>query len=295
MEVISLLCKNFFREQQSKLLTGKEKRQKATLVPIKCPMLTTKSMFQIMDFYAEKCGAEKTDDEYIWKLCNPFLLIIWDTGGLPRALQFMLSTCLNKLDQDFDKIFKETTITLEEYKSFVTPDECLDPNDEIRTIESLETTRIILKEKLGETFNVNYSMRWELFVAHYEAFINNMLIVCENKSEATLKELYRGAHRKYVTLNKTVKLKHLNLPEDVLVIDQTNFKKYFGHIFSPHATFYLAEDINHNFSELTKIKNIVPDVGVVTADKIVEERPYHNLDDFLDKHKHNKHQKLEES
>ncbi|RGB27817.1 hypothetical protein C1646_768631 [Rhizophagus diaphanus] len=111
----------------------KREATKATLVPIKCPMLTTKSMFQIVDFYAEKCGAEKTDYKYIWKLCNPFLLIIRDTGGLPNALQFMLNTCFNKLnkngkaffhnikDQDFDKIFKETTITLEEkygiYKS----------------------------------------------------------------------------------------------------------------------------------------------------------------------------------
>ncbi|CAB4403390.1 unnamed protein product [Rhizophagus irregularis] len=293
-----------------------------------------------------------------------------DTGGLPRALQFMLSTCFNKLnkngkaffhnikDQDFDKIFKETTITLEEYKSFVTPDECLDPNDEIRTIESLETTRIILKEsdqpfhfnikmpfffvifynnilritpiELGETFNVNYSMRWELFVAHYEAFISNMLIVCENKSEATLKELARQVGLRWKELTKLEDIKECiknllkksesiinsypdpccitilvttrrcnfdyeQLPEDVLVIDQTNFKEYFGHIFSPHAAFYLAEDINPNFSELTKIENIVPDVGVVTADKIIEERPYYNLEDFLEKHKHNKRQKLEES
>ncbi|PKY57221.1 hypothetical protein RhiirA4_549565 [Rhizophagus irregularis] len=78
--------------------------------------------------------------------------------------------------------------------------------------------------------------------------------------------------------------------------NQTNFKEYFGHIFSSHATFYLAKDFNPNFSELTKIKNInniIPNVGVVTTDKIVEKWPYHNLDDFLDKHKHIKHQKLE--
>ncbi|PKC06510.1 hypothetical protein RhiirA5_419469 [Rhizophagus irregularis] len=187
MEVISLLCKNFFWEQQSKLLSGKEKRQKATLVPIKCPMLTTKSMFQIVDFYAEKCGAEKTDDEHIWKLCNLFLLILWDTGGLPRALQFMLSTCCNKLnkngkaffhnikDQDFDKIFKETTITLEEN------------------------------------------------MAYTKAYQKMSWLSTKPTSRNTL------------------------------------------------VTFYLAEDINPNFSELTKIKNIVPDVGVVTADKIIEE------------------------
>jgi hypothetical protein len=45
-------------------------------VPLKCPMLSTKPMFQI----TEKCGAEKTSNEYSWKLCNPFLLIIRDTG-----------------------------------------------------------------------------------------------------------------------------------------------------------------------------------------------------------------------
>ncbi|PKY40341.1 hypothetical protein RhiirA4_453697 [Rhizophagus irregularis] len=49
---------------------------KASLVPLKCPMLSTKPMFQI----TEKCGAEKTSNEYSWKLCNPFLLIIRDTG-----------------------------------------------------------------------------------------------------------------------------------------------------------------------------------------------------------------------
>uniref|UniRef100_U9SJF9 Uncharacterized protein n=1 Tax=Rhizophagus irregularis (strain DAOM 181602 / DAOM 197198 / MUCL 43194) TaxID=747089 RepID=U9SJF9_RHIID len=148
-------------------------------------------------------------------------------------------------------------------EKLVTPDECLDPNDEIRTIESLETTRIILEERitpieLRETFN----------------------------SEATLRELYNGAHGKYVTLNETVKLKHLNKMSWLSTKPTSR---------NTLVTFYLAEDINPNFSKLTKIKNIVPDVGVVTADKIIEEQPYYNLEDFLEKHKHNKRQKLEES
>ena len=57
----------------------------------------------------------------------------------------------------------------------------------------------IIPIKLGETFNVNFTMYWqdwELFVAYYEAFINNMLIECEKKDEVTLEELYRGAHGK---------------------------------------------------------------------------------------------------
>jgi hypothetical protein len=78
------------------------------------------------------------------------------------------------------------------------------------------------------------------------------------------------------------------LPEDVLVIDQTNFKEYFGYIFSSRAAFYL-------FLGSGKIKNIIPDVGVVTAGKIVEKRQYRNLDDFLTKHKRIKRQKLDEA
>jgi hypothetical protein len=133
-------------------------------------------------FEEGKCSAEKINGEYSWKLCNSFLQIIQDTGGLPRALQFMLTICFNKLNengeaffknilgQDFDKIFSQTTIMINEkygiFKSIkenerlalellyccmteklVTPEECLDSNDKTRTIESLGTdTHIILKE-----------------------------------------------------------------------------------------------------------------------------------------------------
>ena len=82
------------------------------------------------------------------------------------------------------------------------------------------------------------------------------------------------------------------LPEDVLVIDKTNFEKYFGCVFSSRAVFCIAKDINSNFSKLTKIKNIVSNVREVTAGKIVGKRPYHNLDDFLGKHKQIKREEL---
>jgi hypothetical protein len=115
MKVISLLFKNFFREAAIK----EKEVSKTSLASIKCPMLTTKSMIQIVDFYAKKCGAEKINDEYSWKLCNSFLQIIQDTGGLSRALQFILTICFNKLNdngkaffqnisgQDFDEIFRK--------------------------------------------------------------------------------------------------------------------------------------------------------------------------------------------
>src|SRR5581483_6881054 len=144
-------------------------------------MLSVKSMIQIVDFYAEKCGAKKINGEYSWKLCSPFIQIIQDTGGLPRALQHMLIICLQGLnakgeffskisEQDFENISRLTADKLEclygiyntikENKhlarellyhcvmgKLVTPEECLDPNDKTRTIENLETnTHIILKE-----------------------------------------------------------------------------------------------------------------------------------------------------
>ncbi|GET01536.1 hypothetical protein GLOIN_2v1774331 [Rhizophagus clarus] len=52
----------------------------------------------------------------------------------------------------------------------------------------------------------------------------------------------------------------------------------------------ITQKCNFNYGELpedvlilSKIKNIVPNVEEVTAGKIVKKRPYHNLDDFLDK------------
>ncbi|GBC06268.1 hypothetical protein RclHR1_06720004 [Rhizophagus clarus] len=318
-------------------------------------------------------------------------------------------------------------------EKLVAPGDCLDPNNKTDTIENLETeTHVILKEskkpghyyiEMPFLFVVLYNdilrivpikQDWEIFVAFYEAFINNMLFEREEKSEVTLEELYRGAHGKNETLNKIVELKKLHvcqsmqqfpcsnitslhdnkpikweegndlvvngkgapfgdsfvarkilhdpenfnalmitqdkwdyngksltklevikesiknlkslvkksesiinyhdpccitiivttrkynfdygqLPEDVLVIDKTNFEKYFGRIFSSRAAFFLDKDINPNFSELAKIKNIVPDIGEVTAGKIAEKRPYYNLNDFLDKHQGIKRQKLDEA
>ncbi|GES94605.1 hypothetical protein GLOIN_2v1775112 [Rhizophagus clarus] len=97
---------------------------KLSLKQIKCPMLSMKSMIQIVDFYAEKYDAEKINGEYSWKLHSPFLQIIQDTEGLPRTLQHMLIICFQILntkgeffskisEQNFENIFRLTADKLQ--------------------------------------------------------------------------------------------------------------------------------------------------------------------------------------
>ena len=74
---------------------------------------------------------------------------------------------------------------------------------------------------------------------------------------------------KLVTPVRRCNFDYGQLPEDVLVIDQTNFKEYFGHIFSSRAAFSLTKDINPNFLELTKIRNVIPSAGDIIAGEIV--------------------------
>jgi hypothetical protein len=55
-----------------------------------------------------------------------------------------------------------------------------------------------------------------------------------------------------------------------LVIMKNNFKEYFGPIFASRATFSMTKDINPNFSDCSWMKNDLPGIGEITADKIVK-------------------------
>ncbi|GBB90793.1 hypothetical protein RclHR1_17890004 [Rhizophagus clarus] len=170
----------FFSGTAREAAVREKEASKLTLESIKCPTLSMKSMIQIVDFYAEKYGAEKINGEYMWKLCSKFLHIIQDTGGLPRALQYMLALCFEELntegeffrkisEQDFGNISRLTANKLQSLygiyntirasnkiawellyhcvmEKLVAPGDCLDPNNKTDTIENLETeTHIILR------------------------------------------------------------------------------------------------------------------------------------------------------
>ena len=70
-------------------------------------MLSTKSMIQIMDYYAGEFHGKKINGEYEWKLCYPFLQLIQDTGGLPRALQHLVEICFRDVNKNGFDFFRD--------------------------------------------------------------------------------------------------------------------------------------------------------------------------------------------
>ncbi|GBB87908.1 hypothetical protein RclHR1_01440023 [Rhizophagus clarus] len=140
---------------------------------INCPQLSFRAMLNIANHYAQEFDAETFDcGTYKWLLCQPFLQLLDDTGGLPRALQYVFSECFkingggkeffnNINNQHFNTIFNNVKVYLEErykiYKAIENNEKlylellyhsidaipvyrktCLDPNDQSCTIENLE-------------------------------------------------------------------------------------------------------------------------------------------------------------
>lgn len=61
---------------------------------IDCPLLSFRSMLDIAEHYADEKGAEESDcGASKWMLCRQFLQLLEDTGGLPRALQYLFGQC----------------------------------------------------------------------------------------------------------------------------------------------------------------------------------------------------------
>jgi hypothetical protein len=140
---------------------------------VNCPQLSFRAMLNIANHYAQEFDAETFDcGTYKWLLCQPFLQLLDDTGGLPRALQYVFSECFkingggkeffdNVNNQHFNTIFNNVKVYLEErYKIYeaienneklylellyysidaipVHRKTCLDPSDQSCTIENLE-------------------------------------------------------------------------------------------------------------------------------------------------------------
>ncbi|CAG8476378.1 14477_t:CDS:2 [Dentiscutata erythropus] len=226
---------------------------------VKCPMLSITSMIQIVDYYAEKFDTETFDK---WRLCYRFLQLIKDTGGLPRALQLLLDVCFhdyNNCEEEFfltihkqfyNDIFNtivEKLNTLYNIREFVkhnkrltlelihycieeipvSTNECLDPNNNINTIENLETDSHIILKRYNDAFDqflikmpffyiciyndiLHIIQEWEQSVANYGAFRTNLFIK-RGMQTLRLQELYRGAYGKNSTLDIVVRLKKLSV------------------------------------------------------------------------------------
>ncbi|PKY47590.1 hypothetical protein RhiirA4_522912 [Rhizophagus irregularis] len=83
---------------------------------VNCPQLSHRAMLNIANHYAQKFDAETFDSgTYKWMFCRPFLQLLEDTGGLPRALQYVLDECFEiegSGKKFFKKIYKQNFNTI---------------------------------------------------------------------------------------------------------------------------------------------------------------------------------------
>ncbi|CAG8650665.1 394_t:CDS:2 [Paraglomus brasilianum] len=84
-----------------------------SIVPLNCPMLSMKSCFDIMRYFMKE--HVKVEDS-LWVLCFWIYELLSDTGGLPRAMQFLLERC-------FGEGFQRAQEFLKEIKDYASKDE----------------------------------------------------------------------------------------------------------------------------------------------------------------------------
>ncbi|CAB5393666.1 unnamed protein product [Rhizophagus irregularis] len=255
------------------------KQKKATGISfqfVDCPLLDIKSMILIMDHFATKFKASTTllnleapikkgaarkgvapktkgvappttKHVYKWKLCAPLLQLLIDTGGLPRALERLLDSDLQKMYAIYRQVYgdKELFMNLLYH--------CVEgiPVEENKRLDNRGTTvkdlqpeghfslssydgqdlfliempfffvciyndilKIVDVELMRKAFSVNnsfmYWQEWELFVAHHIAFRINLAIKM-GKNELSLRNLHPGAYGTKENLDIVMKLKELGI------------------------------------------------------------------------------------
>ncbi|CAB4391454.1 unnamed protein product [Rhizophagus irregularis] len=183
-----------------------------------CPQLSFRAMLNIANHYAQKYDAEKFDcGSYKWMLCRPFLQLLEDTGGLPRALQYVFEVCFEiETDrkkffgdihkQHFNTIFYNVKHRLQErYNIYGTIEKnkklalellyhsidaipvkrktCLDPSDEDYTIENLERDAHIILSPCDDTFS-EFTIKMPFF---FVCLYNDKLKIVDFSLEETFR------------------------------------------------------------------------------------------------------------
>ncbi|RGB42790.1 hypothetical protein C1646_785098 [Rhizophagus diaphanus] len=193
----SIFVQTFLSGTAPQLVFSAKKPAGVSFTFVNCPQLSLRAMLDIANHYAQKFDAETFNcGTYKWMLCQPFLQLLEDTGGLPRALQYVFDECFKigggekeffeKIyKQHFNTIFYNVKHNLQEryniYKTIenneklalellyhsideipVSRNTCLDPSKQDYTIGNLERdTHIILNS--CDPYNSEFTIKMPFF------------------------------------------------------------------------------------------------------------------------------------
>lgn len=253
---------------------------------VQCPLLSTKSGFEIFDFFAKE-----KDKEGHWMNNNQVLQLLYDTSGLPRALEIVLRECFKRerfflelkekkftlLDDIFHAVInvltnrykldafiannREASYKLLYYCIGAIPveyDTVMETGSEKTkslNVEDLERDGFLILKKNGaklliempfyfiyiynswldmvpstihKVFQPETKMAWhtwEIFVANYEIFHNNLFIELKKYKGVSLREFYLGAIGKDSVLDIQMGLKKLDICEAKNQFPKSGFPK----------------------------------------------------------------------
>ncbi|CAG8656962.1 17321_t:CDS:2, partial [Rhizophagus irregularis] len=211
---------------------------------VHCPLLLTKSILEIFDFFAKK-----EDKEGYW-MCNTSVLqLLYNTSELPRALETIINECFKKetffLDVKnnnftlFDDVFQVVINSLANQAIPVDLDTVISKKLKVLTVKDLmrDGWLNIVPDTTHKMLQPDSKMVWdtlEKFVANYKIFRNNLFAKLKKyKKGISLKEFYHGAVSKDLVLEIKMGLKKLDL-----LMDLNGFVILNGHS-APFADIFL--------------------------------------------------------
>ncbi|KAF9984581.1 hypothetical protein BGZ65_000110 [Modicella reniformis] len=179
---------------------------------LNCPMLSVGACYSVMGHFAQQFKVPYSD----WKM--EYFHLISATGGLPRALEFLLTELLDphrkKLKLDHVDFKSQTHTILESNEGLPEKVFIRIPYFFLRIYNN--ATRVITGD-LDYAFlrNWNEQRDWayfERFIAAYEVFRTNFLVDCSD-TDMKLRDFYQGALGHQTTLDRDVRLKKVTLME----------------------------------------------------------------------------------
>ncbi|PKK77110.1 hypothetical protein RhiirC2_844624 [Rhizophagus irregularis] len=224
-----------------------------------------KGLFKEMMLTLGPLMTESNKDKEGYWMCNTSVLqLLYNTSGLPQALETVINKCFKK--ETFFLDVKNNNFTLfDDVAIPVDLDTVISKKLKVLTVKDLmrDEWLNIVPDTTYKMLQPDSKMVWdtlEKFVANYKVFHNNLFAKLKKyKKGISLKEFYRGAVSKDLVLEIKMGLKKLDLrnpndlPDDCLIIAKRNFSQYFGLLFASQLSFDIVNHLNINSSEPKQI------------------------------------------
>ncbi|KAF9403998.1 hypothetical protein BGZ76_007141, partial [Entomortierella beljakovae] len=102
----SIFVQTFFSGTAPRVIISSKETSRVSFGFVSCPLLSFRAMFEIAEYFAGTYEAKRFGSgPFEWTLCQHFLQLLEDTGGLPRAMELLFQECF-KVSQGEKAFFR---------------------------------------------------------------------------------------------------------------------------------------------------------------------------------------------